>query len=154
MVSYIFLDSEQLLTYAFPPKNAKKYPKKIFLGHPTDFRGLIRPLNIFFNQIKALQLPQVWNRNLHRVSLQVIGEIFFGEMQKTKAVGTFCPPPIPSHLRVKYFGGNMEKLEFIQKMAKFCIYHITNSKGKPKIYVIESDLKNDTYDIIHLLFCL
>ena len=40
MVSYIFLDSEQLLTYAFPPKNAKKYPKKIFLGHPTDFRGL------------------------------------------------------------------------------------------------------------------
>ena len=48
MVSYIFLDSEQLLTYAFPPKNAKKYPKKNFLGHPTDFRGLIRPLNIFF----------------------------------------------------------------------------------------------------------
>ena len=54
MVSYIFLDSEQLLTYAFPPKNAKKYPKNFFLGHPTDFRGLIRPLNIFFNQIKAL----------------------------------------------------------------------------------------------------
>ena len=72
-------------------------------------------------------------------------------MQKTNWA---LSAPIPSHLRVKYFGGNMEKLEFIQKMAKFCIYHITNSKGKPKIYVIESDLKNDTYDIIHLLFCL
>ena len=48
LVSYIFLDSEQLLTHAYPPKNASKYPKKKF-GHPTDFGGLIRALNIFFS---------------------------------------------------------------------------------------------------------
>ena len=30
LVSCIFLDSEQLLTYAYPPKNAPKYPPKKF----------------------------------------------------------------------------------------------------------------------------
>ena len=51
MVSYIFLDSEQLLTYAYPPKNASKYPpppkkktplstpKKIFWGTFWHFWG-------------------------------------------------------------------------------------------------------------------
>ena len=56
IVSYILLDSEQLLTYSYPP------PKKI--------------------------KKNIWNMNLHRVSLLV-------EMQETKAVGPFCrlPPP-------------------------------------------------------------
>ena len=48
----IFLDSEQFLTYTYPPKNASKYPQKNFFGHPTDFRGLIRPLNIFLARSK------------------------------------------------------------------------------------------------------
>ena len=59
IVSYILLDSEQLLTYSYPP------PKKI--------------------------KKNIWNMNLHRVSLLV-------EMQETKAVGPFCrlaPPPAP-----------------------------------------------------------
>ena len=47
MVSYILLDSEQLLTYAYPPKNASKYSPKIFFEYPKDFRGLIRPLKFF-----------------------------------------------------------------------------------------------------------
>ena len=32
LVSYIFLDSEQLLTYAYTPKNASKYSPKKFLS--------------------------------------------------------------------------------------------------------------------------
>ena len=44
MVSIVFFDSEQLLTYNQPSKNASKYPKlacaKIAILHPADFRGL------------------------------------------------------------------------------------------------------------------
>ena len=44
MVSYIFFNSEQLLTYKQPPKMPLKYPKlacaKIAILHPADFRGL------------------------------------------------------------------------------------------------------------------
>ena len=99
MVSYIFLDSEQLLTYAFPPKNAKKYPKKIFLGHPTDFRGLIRPLNIFF-------LTRSKRYSYHKYGIGIYIEFhhrlwgrFFWWDAKEKSGGNFCPPP--RHLRVK-----------------------------------------------------
>ncbi len=52
MVSIVFFDSEQLLTYNQPSKNASKYPKlacaKIAILHSTDFGGLIRPLNHIF----------------------------------------------------------------------------------------------------------
>ena len=41
MVSIVFFDSEQLLTYNQPSKNASKYPKlacaKIAILHSTDF---------------------------------------------------------------------------------------------------------------------
>ena len=43
MVSIVFFDSEQLLTYNQPSKNASKYPKlacaKIAILHPAGFRG-------------------------------------------------------------------------------------------------------------------
>ena len=48
----LIFGSEQLLTYAYPPKIASKYPPKKKFGHPTDFRGLIRPLNIFLTRSK------------------------------------------------------------------------------------------------------
>ena len=52
MVSLVFFDSEQLLTYNQPSKNASKYPKlacaKIAILHSTDFEGLIGPLNHIF----------------------------------------------------------------------------------------------------------
>ena len=51
MVYYKFLDSEQLLTYAYPPKNASKYSPKNFFEYPNDFRGLIRPLKKFFGEL-------------------------------------------------------------------------------------------------------
>ena len=38
-VFYIFLDSEQLLTYVYPPKNASKYSPKFF-EQPKDFMAL------------------------------------------------------------------------------------------------------------------
>ena len=87
LVSYILLDSEQLLTFTHPPKYTSKYPNK-FIEHPMEFKGLKMTLDNFFNQIKALQLPQVWNRNLHRVSVQVKGEIFL-ERCKRKNQGNF-----------------------------------------------------------------
>ena len=64
MVSIVFFDSEQLLTYNQPSKNASKYPKlacaKIVILHSTDFRGLIRPLNHIFWDYKCLGLiPRV-----------------------------------------------------------------------------------------------
>ena len=52
MVSLVFIDSEQLLTYNQPSKNASKYPKlacaKIAILHSTDFGCLISPLNHIF----------------------------------------------------------------------------------------------------------
>ena len=52
MVSLVFFDSDKLLNYKQPSKNASKYPKlacaKIVILHSTVFRGLIRPLNQFF----------------------------------------------------------------------------------------------------------
>ena len=49
MVSLVFFDSEQLLTYKQPSKNASKYPKlacaKIMILHPTEFKGLKMPQN-------------------------------------------------------------------------------------------------------------
>ena len=64
MVSLVFFDSEQLLTYNQPSKNASKYPKlacaKIAILHSTDFGGLIRPLNQFFWDYQCLGLiPRV-----------------------------------------------------------------------------------------------
>ena len=42
MVSIVFFDSEQLLTYNQPSKNASKYPKlacaKITILHPADLK--------------------------------------------------------------------------------------------------------------------
>ena len=52
MVPHVFFDPEQLLIHKQTPKNASKYPKlacaKIVILHPTDIRGLIKPLNQFF----------------------------------------------------------------------------------------------------------
>ena len=64
MFSMVFFDSEQLLTYNQPSKNASKYPKlafaKIAILHSTDFGGLIRPLNHFFWDYQCLGLiPRV-----------------------------------------------------------------------------------------------
>ena len=64
MVSLVFFDSEQLLTYNQPSKNASKYPKlacaKIAILHSTDFGGLIRPLNHIFWDYQCLGLiPRV-----------------------------------------------------------------------------------------------
>ena len=64
MVSIVFFDSEQLLTYNQPSKNASKYPKlacaKIAILHSTDFGGLIRPLNHIFLDFQCLGLiPRV-----------------------------------------------------------------------------------------------
>ena len=56
MVSLVFFDSDKLLNYKQPSKNASKYPKlacaKIAILHSTGFRGLIRPLNIFLTRSK------------------------------------------------------------------------------------------------------
>ena len=41
---------------------------------------------------KNVYHPTEWNRNLQSFIVGYRGD-FFGETQKTKAVGTFCPPP-------------------------------------------------------------
>ena len=84
MVSYILLDSEQLLTYAYPPKNASKYSPKKFFEYPKDFRGLIRPLKFFLGGI-----INVWSssprsrRNLHIGFIMGCRGDFFRKMKKT-----------------------------------------------------------------------
>ena len=55
---------------------------------------------IFFDQIKAQEIPQVWYRNLHRVSSQVVGEIFAVKCKKLQG-GVQCAPP-PGKRRVNY----------------------------------------------------
>ena len=87
MVSIVFFDSEQLLTYNQPSKNASKYPKlacaKIAILHSTDFGGLIRPLNHIFLGLSMFGAhPQGLEGIYIQVSLWVVGEVFLEKCKK------------------------------------------------------------------------
>ena len=107
MVSIVFFDSEQLLTYNQPSKNASKYPKlacaKIAILHSTDFGGLIRPLNHIFLGLSMFGAhPQGLEGIYIQVSLWVIGEVFLKNAKKWK--GRFStPPPAGTGDHKKYF---------------------------------------------------
>ena len=96
MVSIVFFDSEQLLTYNQPSKNASKYPKlacaKIAILHSTDFRGLIRPLNQFFGIINVWGSSLGSRRNLHIGFIMGCRGGFSRKMQKTGGGGENRPP--------------------------------------------------------------
>ena len=92
MVSIVFFDSEQLLTYNQPSKNASKYPKlacaKIAILHSTDFGGLIRPLNHIFLGLSMFGAhPQGLEGIYIQVSLWVVGEVFLEKCKKPEGGG-------------------------------------------------------------------
>ena len=73
MVSIVFFDSEQLLTYNQPSKNASKYPKlacaKIAILHPADFRGLKMCENQIF-------LTRSKHRTYHKYDIGIYKEFY------------------------------------------------------------------------------
>ena len=105
MVSLVFFDSEQLLTYNQPSKNASKYPKlacaKIAILHSTDFGGLIRPLNHIFLGLSMFGAhPQGLEGIYIQVSLWVVGEVFLEKCKKPEGGAKIAPPP--NETRVKH----------------------------------------------------
>ena len=105
MVSIVFFDSEQLLTYNQPSKNASKYPKlacaKIAILHSTDFGGLIRPLNHIFLGLSMFGAHLQGLEGIYiQVSLWVVGEVFLEKCKKPEGGGAKIAPP-PNETRVK-----------------------------------------------------
>ena len=98
MVSQVFFDSGQLLTFNQPSKNASKYPKlacaKIAILHSTDFRGLIRPQNQILGIINICGSSLGSTRNLHIGFIMGCRGGFSRKTQKTGGGrdAIFCPP--------------------------------------------------------------
>ena len=57
MVSIVFFDSEQLLTYNQPSKNASKYPKlacaKITILHPADLKTKTLRIQVSYRYLRT-----------------------------------------------------------------------------------------------------
>ena len=85
------MDSEQLLTYAYPPKNASKYPQKTFLDTLRTLEALYKATKYFFNQIKASYSYHKYGIGIYIVSNSYRGDVF-GETQKNWR--HFVPPPL------------------------------------------------------------
>ena len=121
MVSIVFFDSEQLLTYNQPSKNASKYPKlacaKIAILHSTDFGGLIRPLNHIFLGLSMFGAhPQGLEGIYIQVSLWVVGEVFLEKCKKPEGEAKIAPPP--TETRVKRLGEGGRKSPQLQLKVK------------------------------------